>query len=309
LSSQFLDVHKGAELDMTDSQQPTPGSQSALNADTEIDDKHTYVDQVRVRYGFGVILCAFLLVAFTVCLSVYFFFSANEAVAVIGTVTGMIASIVSTWFGISSANAVANRALSGQSQTSSRTGAPAPTVSAVSPAAGPAGTEVALTGSAFTGVTGVTFGGIPSADVKVVSDSTITADAPEGKNPSSTAGVDVIVVGASGVLSSPSPNVKFTFKGVGVGRLVPSHGKSKQMISVLGNGFKAGVSYNVNFGNVPAAAADVTFVDETTLHVLVPVPAAAAGSAQAVIVTVAETNTPAAPVSGTHAQAVFIYDV
>jgi hypothetical protein len=138
---------------MTDSQQPTPGSQqSSLNPDIEIDYKHTYVDQVRVRYGFGVILCAFLLVAFTVCVSVYFFFSANEAVATIGTVTGMIASIVSTWFGISSANAVANRALSGQTETSTRPGALAPTVSAINPTAGPAGTEVTLTGSAFTGV-------------------------------------------------------------------------------------------------------------------------------------------------------------
>jgi hypothetical protein len=164
----------------------------------------------------------------------------------------------------------------------------------------------------------VTFGGIPSADVKVVSDTTITADAPEGKNPSSTSGVDVIVVGGSGLLSSPSPNTKFTFKGVGVGRLLPNHGKAKQMISVLGNGFKSGVAYNVSFGNALAAPADITFVDEndTARAGSRPCrthrtsrPNAPADTPQAVIVTVAEAKTPATPLSGPHAQAVFIYNM
>jgi hypothetical protein len=70
------------------------------------------------------------------------------------------------------------------------------TITGVSPNTGPAGggTEVTITGTGFTGATGVMFGGVAGADFTVVDDSTITVTTPAG-----TAGaVDVVVVHPGG---------------------------------------------------------------------------------------------------------------
>jgi hypothetical protein len=53
-----------------------------------------------------------------------------------------------------------------------------PVVSSISPAFGPAGTTVSITGIGFTKTTAVTFGGTPAASYTVTSDSTITAIVP-----------------------------------------------------------------------------------------------------------------------------------
>lgn len=295
---------------MASAQQGTSGSPDIPPADAAaIDVKHTYVDQVRVRYGFAVIFFAFVLVGVTVFLSVYFFFSANEAVAVIGTVTGMVAGIVSTWFGISSANSVANRALSGQANAAATASTPAPSVTSVSPTSAPAGAEVTITGTGFTGATAVTFGGIASVDMKVISDVKITADAPEGKNPSSSSGVDVVVVGPSGSLSAATSGAKFAFKGMGVGRLDPNHGKSGEMIAILGSGFTSAAcaTYVVKFDATSVPGPSITFVDESKIHVVVPTLPAGVTPPAAVIVTVADPAVPSSTTAG-HAQAIFIFD-
>ena len=56
----------------------------------------------------------------------------------------------------------------------------APTITAITPDEGPedGGTPVTISGTGFTGATGVTFGGVPATDVVVVDDSTITAETP-----------------------------------------------------------------------------------------------------------------------------------
>ena len=55
-----------------------------------------------------------------------------------------------------------------------------PTFTGIVPASGSTagGTSVIITGTAFTGATGVTFGGIPAADVTVVDDTSIAATTP-----------------------------------------------------------------------------------------------------------------------------------
>jgi hypothetical protein len=71
-----------------------------------------------------------------------------------------------------------------------------PTITAVTPATGPAGggTAVTITGTGFTGAQAVDFGSVAASSFTVVSDTSITA-----VTPSSTKGpVDVTVVGASG---------------------------------------------------------------------------------------------------------------
>jgi autotransporter passenger strand-loop-strand repeat protein len=84
-----------------------------------------------------------------------------------------------------------------------------PTVTGISPASGPAtgGTTVTITGTNFTGATGVFFGGTAAASFKVVSATTISANAPAG-----TAGqvVDVSVTTAGGTSASSTAD-KFTY--------------------------------------------------------------------------------------------------
>ncbi|GAC1541410.1 MAG: hypothetical protein NVS3B12_28950 [Acidimicrobiales bacterium] len=106
----------------------------------------------------------------------------------------------------------------------SSSGAPAnppgssPTVSSISPTSGPAGggTTVTVTGSGFTGATQVTFGGNPSPNFTVNSDTTVTATSPPG-----TPGPPVNIVvttpaGASynspGTGFTPPPNQQFTYQ-------------------------------------------------------------------------------------------------
>ena len=77
----------------------------------------------------------------------------------------------------------------------------APTVSGVNPTSGPAGggTFVTITGTGFTGATGVDFGTTPATDVTVVSATLITAESPAGFGT-----VDVTVTGPGGT-SATSP--------------------------------------------------------------------------------------------------------
>jgi C1A family cysteine protease len=58
--------------------------------------------------------------------------------------------------------------------------APAPTVTSFTPASGPVGTSVTVTGSGFTGATAVSFNGIAAATFSVASDTQITATVPAG---------------------------------------------------------------------------------------------------------------------------------
>ena len=82
-----------------------------------------------------------------------------------------------------------------------------PSVSSVSPAAGPdaGGTEVTLSGSGFTGATAVQFGTINATSVKVNSSGSITAVAPKGSGT-----VDVTVMTPVGQ-SAISPADQFTY--------------------------------------------------------------------------------------------------
>jgi hypothetical protein len=85
----------------------------------------------------------------------------------------------------------------------------APTVSGVSPALGPAsgGTKVTITGTNFTGATGVAFGGTAAASFTVVSATQITATAPAGTGGTT---VDITVTTAGGTSATSSAD-RFQF--------------------------------------------------------------------------------------------------
>ena len=55
-----------------------------------------------------------------------------------------------------------------------------PTISSFSPASGPVGTSVVITGESFTGATSVTFGGVKATSFTVDSHTQITATVPTG---------------------------------------------------------------------------------------------------------------------------------
>src|SRR5439155_699503 len=56
----------------------------------------------------------------------------------------------------------------------------APAISGFSPASGPPGTSVSISGSGFTGATAVTFNGTAASSMSVASDAQITATVPAG---------------------------------------------------------------------------------------------------------------------------------
>jgi len=85
-----------------------------------------------------------------------------------------------------------------------------PVVTTISPSSGPAATQVTITGSGFTNVYSVTFGGVAGTGLSFVSDGLIRVNAPS----SGTGTVDVIVITTTGT-SVSSLNARFTFTSTG----------------------------------------------------------------------------------------------
>ncbi|MBV8930875.1 MAG: IPT/TIG domain-containing protein, partial [Mycobacteriaceae bacterium] len=226
------------------------------------------IEKVRVRYGFWIIFCAFILILLTIVICVRTFFSANESVAVIGTVTGLVGTVVGTWFNISANTSVLNRVL--QNTPGQQDGITTPTlpvVTSVSPLAGPAGIVARITGQNFAGTT-VKFGGVESPLVRVVSDTQITAMTPGVK-----AGPADVVVFTKAGSSAIAPAAKFTIKGLGVAKVDPGQAREGEKITVYGSGFTK--TTTVNFVKDPTSAAkdasqNSTFIDETQVTVNVP---------------------------------------
>ncbi|NYK10676.1 hypothetical protein HNR14_002557 [Leifsonia naganoensis] len=154
---------------------------------------------------------------------------------------------------------------------------PLPVITGVNPGNGPetGGTPVTITGSGFTGATGVTFGGTPGANVTVVNDTTITVTSP-GHAPGA---VDVIVTTPAG----PSAPGGFTFDPVvgppAIGTIAPDHGPETggTPVTITGSGFTnaTGVTFDGTAGTA------FTVVDPNTITVTTP--AHAAGATEVVV--------------------------
>lgn len=125
-----------------------------------------------------------------------------------------------------------------------------PKVANISPAEGPTsgGLPVAIVGTGLTGVTHVTFGGIPATNITVDSDTHVTATAPAH----ATGNVDVEIATASGQKSSISGI--FNYADLTVDRVDPASGPvgGGTNISISGNGFGPGCS--VKIGSAPATS-------------------------------------------------------
>lgn len=134
----------------------------------------------------------------------------------------------------------------------------APTISVSSPASGLAGTTVTLTGTGFTGVTAVTFGGVPASSFVVVSATRITAVAPSG------AGTVQIVVTASGGTSN-GINFTYTTATPVITSLTPAQGpvSGGNSVNLTGSGFSGATA--VKFGTVNAAFTVVSATQATAI--------------------------------------------
>ncbi|MFR9754097.1 IPT/TIG domain-containing protein, partial [Nocardia sp. 004] len=138
----------------------------------------------------------------------------------------------------------------------------APTLVSVVPGSGPeaGGNSVTLSGSGFTGATGVDFGGVSAVSFTVVSDTQITATVPAGSG-----AVDVTVTTAGGV-SNP---VSYTYVAAPtLISVVPDSGPETggNTVTLIGTGF-IGVTAVLFAAN---AAVSFTVVSDTQIAAMVP---------------------------------------
>lgn len=151
----------------------------------------------------------------------------------------------------------------------------APTISLSSPASGISGTTVTLTGTGYTSVLTVTFGGVPATSFTVVSSTRITAVAPAG------AGTVQIVVTTSGGTSN---GIDFTYSTATavISGLAPNQGPvaGGNTVTLTGTGFTGATA--VHFG---AATAAFTLVSAT--QATATAPAGVAGTVAVTITTAA----------------------
>ena len=137
-------------------------------------------------------------------------------------------------------------------QASNGTGA-APTISSFTPASGAAGTQVTITGTGFTGATGVGFGGI-AASYNINSDAQITATVSNGATGA------VTVTGPGGTATSSGT---FTYLATPViTSFSPSSGRSNTTVIISGRNFTGATA--VQFGGTAASSFTVNSATQIT---------------------------------------------
>jgi hypothetical protein len=155
-----------------------------------------------------------------------------------------------------------------------------PAVTHVAPSMGNPGDVITLTGTGFIGANAVHFGANAAANYTIVSDTQITATAPQGAAGST---VDVIVSNANGD-SAISNADQFTYNNAppaqppAVTSVAPAMGNPGDVVTLTGTGFTGANA--VHFG--ANAAANYTIVSDT--QITATAPQGAAGSIVDVIV-------------------------
>ena len=137
--------------------------------------------------------------------------------------------------------------------------APGPCITAFTPTSGPVGTSVGITGSGFTGATGVRFNGT-SAAFTVDSDTSITAPVPAG----ATTG-PISIVAPSGRGGSSSPFTVTTAVAPTVTSFTPTSGGIGTSVAVTGTSFTGATA--VRFNGTSAVAFTVNSATSITATV------------------------------------------
>ena len=140
-----------------------------------------------------------------------------------------------------------------------------PSVTSLSPSSGinSGGTSVTITGTNFTGVTEVQFGGVEATSFTINSSTSITAVAPGGNGT-----VDVQVFSPNGVSQYSSADLYTYVSPVTVTGLSPSQGVAVggNSVTITGTDFSAGAT--VMFGSTPAT--NVVVKSSTSITVTAP---------------------------------------
>jgi subtilisin-like proprotein convertase family protein len=133
-----------------------------------------------------------------------------------------------------------------------------PTITSFAPSTAPPGSLVVITGTNFTGVTGVTFGGTPAAGFTVNSATQITATVPTGATtgPISVATTNGSADSLTSFQVSPPPTVT---------GLSPTSGRVGQTVTLTGTAFTGATA--VRFGGTPAAMFTVLSATQITAKV------------------------------------------
>jgi hypothetical protein len=165
-------------------------------------------------------------------------------------------------------------------------GGAGPGLTSVSPASGPTsgGTAVTLSGSNFTNVEWITFGGIAVSTFTVISSSSITVTAPPGLSGT----VNVAVTTASGSSSFTSGG-RFTYTAVSfpvVSNLATTSGTSAGGTTVIIDGSDLTGTTAVLFGSIPATA----FVVNSEGQLTAIAPGQTAGTVDITVVTPSGTS-------------------
>ncbi|MEO4000559.1 IPT/TIG domain-containing protein [Mesorhizobium sp. CAU 1732] len=165
-------------------------------------------------------------------------------------------------------------------------------IDAIAPASGPTagGTEVAITGTGFTGASAVSFGGITATSYTIDSDTQITAMAPAGA-PGAAA---VSVTGVTGVATLIDA---FTYVPMpSVSAIAPNTGSTAggTEVAITGGGFTGATA--VSFGGTPATS--FTVLSDT--EIMATAPAGAAGTVDVVVTTPGGTSAVGAASSFTY---------
>ncbi|NYG98611.1 hypothetical protein BJ979_001237 [Schumannella luteola] len=163
----------------------------------------------------------------------------------------------------------------------------APTTSNLAPATGPTagGTNVTITGTGFSGATGVTFGGDAGTAFTIVSDTQITVASPAH----AAGGVPVVVQHPDG--ASAPITFTYTVATPVIGSITPNTGSTAGGDVVRITGTALGDASAVSFGG--SAGTGITRVDADTIDVTTP-----AHAAGAVNVTVTTPGGTSAPLTG-----------
>ncbi|MBB5066078.1 chitobiase/beta-hexosaminidase C-terminal domain-containing protein [Granulicella mallensis] len=135
-----------------------------------------------------------------------------------------------------------------------------PTITALNPSSGAAGTSVTITGTNFTGATAVNFGATPATSFNVNSATSITAVAPAGSGT-----VDVKVVAPNGTSATAAAD-QFTYSANAptVTGISPASGPSAGGTSVTITGTNFTGATAVNFGATPATSLTVNSATSIT---------------------------------------------
>ncbi len=179
----------------------------------------------------------------------------------------------------------------------------APTVSNISPSAGPTtgGTTVTITGTNLMGVSAVKFGGKNASGYTVVSLTQITATAPAG-----TAGTVDITVTSAGGTSATSANDQFTYIAAPtVSNISPSAGPAAGGTEVIITGTNLMGASVVKFGSMNATS----FTVDSATQITATSPAGTAGTVDITVTTAGGTSTTGASSQFTYVAAPTISNI